>query len=161
MPSPLRPGAAVVALLAVVVLVAACSRSSTTVSDSRFEAYAGATLDQAATDAANALAASVGQANKVSRIYMTPADYDTVAAFYLARGTAMEVPPLPEASRRLPDGSEIRRQVVILDGAPSLVESDLWVVVQRPFVGNERVEGGKPVLEDVRDVTTIVVVERH
>jgi hypothetical protein len=160
-PSCARSRRAAALAILVAAAVAACSRDSAPGPGAAFPLYDGATLDAAATDAANALAANAGQANKVSHIFMTPDPYDAVAGFYLAKGAEAQVPPLPEAARRLPDGSEIRRTVVILDGAANLPGSNLWVVVQRPYVGAAREADGKVVFDDVRDRTSIAVVERQ
>jgi hypothetical protein len=147
--------------LAAAIGLLACSSGTAPEEIDAFPIYAGATLDAAATQAANDMAASAGQANKVSHVYFTADAFAKVAAFYLSHGSEASVAPIPEASRTLPDGREIQRVVVILDGAASLEDSNLWVNVQRPFIGVVRVEDGKPILEDVRDVTTIVEVERR
>jgi len=153
--------AGVRAALALALAVGGCSGGSETTTGRAFPVFPGAAIDQAATEAANALAANAGQANKVSHIYMASAPYEAVVAFYREKGVEAAVPPIPDASRWLPDGTEIRRTVFILDGAPDLQGSSLWVNVQRPYVGNVRSEGDRPVFEDVRDVTTIAVVERR
>jgi hypothetical protein len=142
----------------VALALAACSDSAP---PGEAPIFAGAELDSVATDAANAMALSAGQGNKVSRIYFTSESYEAVAGFYGAKGKEAPLPVLPEELRILPDGGEVRRSAFILDGAADLAQSDLWANVQRPFFTGVDTSSGTPVYQGLRDVTTIVIVERR
>jgi hypothetical protein len=91
--------------------------------------------------------------------YLTTDSFDKVVNFYRAIGREHT-----SASRHtretLPSGQPIRKTFLILDGAPDLVSSRIWLRIQQPFIGSISHPGGTPVYSDVRPVTEIVLTER-
>lgn len=90
--------------------------------------------------------------------YFTHDSFDQVLAFY--RGFAREYANPRMTTRKLPNGEEIRKAFLILDGAPDVERSRSWVSIQHPFTGQVTMQAGVPQYSDVREVTEIVYMER-
>jgi len=91
--------------------------------------------------------------------YLTKDSFEDVVTFY--KGFANEYTgPKARPGSKLPNGQEIRRTFLILDGAPDILHSRSWISVQRPFFGSVSREGGELQYKDVRDVTEIVLTEK-
>jgi hypothetical protein len=88
--------------------------------------------------------------------YLTSDPYEKVVDFYKKLGKEFARPGAPPL-RKLPDGRQMRKTFLILDGVTDIGASKRWISVQRPFVGAPTVAGGAP---DVRDVTEIVLTEK-
>jgi len=93
---------------------------------------------------------------------LTDDSFDQVVAFYKGIGREYTDPRMQESAKsaRLPDGREIRKAFLILDGASDVARSTHWVRIQHPFIGLVSMKGGAPQYSDVRDVSEIVVTER-
>lgn len=130
--------------------------------------YPGAKLDPEVTRKAKQ-AAPGGQGPDA--VATTTDTFEKVLAFYAAAGTVVTIParrgqPDTGYERELPaavtpgkfvgSGIKVKQAMVILDGASDLSTSKNWVAITRPFIFNTRIEGGRYVYEDVRDVTTII-----
>jgi hypothetical protein len=119
-----------------------------------FKRYRGAKFDQPATDEVRrTVAAEPGL--EVS-VYLTADPFDKVYAFY--RGAAHEYSMPGKRSRKLPTGQELRDAFFLLDGAPDLVHSKLFVKIQRPFIGSGLARGSTAA--EVRDITAIVLSQK-
>ena len=122
--------------------------------------YPGAKADERLSKAATKSLVALGE--KTARLkataYLTDDAYETVRAYYLARGKEFFLPAKPEHLTTLPSGERVKEMFVILDGANNLAVSSSWVKVQRPFVGSMRMVEEKVVFDDVRDVTVITIV---
>jgi hypothetical protein len=88
--------------------------------------------------------------------YFTKDPFDKVLAFYKGLGREY-TNPKAQQNARLPDGQQIQRAFLILDGAPNLESSRSWVRIQHPFTGRVSFKDGTPQYGDVRDVTEIVL----
>jgi hypothetical protein len=91
-------------------------------------------------------------------VYLTDDAYDKVVAFYAGVGRVYRKPGAKPM--HLPGGVEVRKAFFILDDAIDLVRSLNWVSVQSPFIGPGTVKDGKPLYDNVRDVTEIVWTQR-
>jgi len=130
--------------------------------------YPGAKLDPEVTrKAAQAAPGGVGP----DAVATTTDPFEKVLAFYAASGTVVTFPPrrgqpdtghereLPAAAtpgKFVGSGIKVKQAMVILDGASDLTTSKNWVAITRPFIFNTRIEGGRYVYEDVRDITVII-----
>jgi hypothetical protein len=127
-----------------------------------FKPYPGAKVDEKATQEANQMAAGskMGKAPK-STIYTTSDSFQKVFDFYKGMAKEYQMPHQKEGKvKKLPSGQELKEAYFIFDGASDLMNSKLWIKVQRPYIGRVKMEGFQPKYEDVRDVTTIVVAEQ-
>jgi hypothetical protein len=92
--------------------------------------------------------------------WLTNDSFEQVVGFY--RAVAKEyIPPMTPATEKLPNGERIRKTFLIFDGAPDLVTSRQWISIQHPFIGAVTLRQGKRQYEDVREVTEIVLTEKH
>jgi hypothetical protein len=119
-----------------------------------FKRYRGAKFDQPATDEVRRVVAA--EPGLVVTVYLTPDSFDKVYAFY--KGAAHEYAMPGKRTRKLPTGQELRDAFFLLDNAPDLVHSKLWVKIQRPFIGSGLARGSTAA--EVRDVTAIVLSQR-
>ena len=117
-----------------------------------FTLYPGSTFDRAASDAA--MKAS-GGAMRVG-IYVTGDPFEKVVAFYKPRYKETACGNAPA----LANGQRIQWACFVLDGADHLWTSKSWMKVQRPYVGEARLQGGPAQFKDVRDATVIETVEK-
>ena len=90
--------------------------------------------------------------------YLTTDSFEKVVDFY--KGLGKEVTTAKAPDIRLPNGQEVRKKFLILDGAADIVHSKSWLSVQRPFFSAVARPGGSAEFKDVRDVTEIVVTEK-
>ena len=91
--------------------------------------------------------------------FITHDSFDKVVQFYKGFGREYMNPKAP-TDAKLPNGQQIRKSFLILDGAPDVVSSHKWIRVQHPFVGKISIEAGAPQYGDVRDVTEILLTEK-
>ena len=127
-----------------------------------FKPYPGAKIDEKATQEANQMAAGskMGKAPK-SAIYTASDSFEKVFDFYRGISKEYKMPYQKEGKvKQLPSGQELKEAYVIFDGANDLMNSKLWIKVQRPYIGRVKMEGYQPKYEDVRDVTAIVLAEQ-
>ncbi len=118
--------------------------------------FAGAKLDQKATDQARA--AAQNDPGLDVTIYTTDAPFEKVCAYY--KGIGKEYQMLGRRTRKLPTGQELHDAFFLLDEAKDLASSKSWVKVQRPFIGYAGLAARGSQAADVRDVTAIVVSKR-
>jgi hypothetical protein len=85
--------------------------------------------------------------------------FEQVVGFYRAVGREYTPPQAPSAVK-LPDGQPVKKTFLIFDGAPDLVTSTQWIMIQHPFIGPVSLTAGAPQSEDVRDVTEIVLTTK-
>jgi hypothetical protein len=148
-----------VRFMTLVAVVLTCTAVAATVA---LKPYPGARVDEKASQTATTMLKSLGE-KKASMlkatVYMTAAAYDSVTAYYLARGKETHPPSTkPDDLKRLPSGETIREMYVIFDGKKDIIASNAWAHIQRPFVGSMAMVGGKVLMDDIRDVTVITVV---
>jgi hypothetical protein len=117
--------------------------------------YKGAKLDQAATEEARK--ESVTDPGLVVTVYVTADPFEKVYEYY--KSVAHEYRMLGQRTRKLPNGQELHDAFFLLDDAKSLVDSKIWVKIQRPYIGSGLARGIPPA-EEIRDVTAIVLSER-
>ncbi len=113
-----------------------------------FKLYPGAGTD-AWSDEAQRSARAVLPPGTDSDVFVTRDAYEKVYAFYKQSGQEVTLHPGP----RLPDGTQIKWSFFVLDGAPTLAKSKLWLKVQRPTVADME-------MKNVKDVTSIQVVRK-
>jgi hypothetical protein len=94
-----------------------------------------------------------------STVYLSDDAYGKVASFYRTLGKEFEMPGMQKGAK-LPSGQEMLQSFFVLDGAEDLRSSKSWVKVQRPFIGSVAMKDGVPEFKDVRDVTSIEIVEK-
>jgi hypothetical protein len=119
-----------------------------------FKRYRGAKIDQAATTDAQRLAATDPGLDVT--VYVTADSFDKVYIFY--KSAAREYRMLGKRVRKLPTGQELRDAFFLLDDSKDLVNSKMWVKIQRPYIGAGLARGASPA--EVRDVTAIVLSQR-
>ena len=124
------------------------------VSAQEFRRYRGAKVDQAATDAAQRMAAT--DPGLEVTVYVTADSFDKVYIFY--KSHAREYHMLGKRVRKLPSGQDLRDAFFLLDDAKDPVSSKLWIKIQRPFIGVGL--GRDSTSAEVRDVTAIVLEQR-
>lgn len=91
--------------------------------------------------------------------YLTNDSFEKVVAFY--KGFAQEyLTPGAHLNVKLPNGQELKKTFLILDGAPDLRTSRSWLSIQHPFVAAVALKGGEPKNTDIRDVTEIIFTQR-
>ena len=130
--------------------------------------YPGAKVDQELARKAKEEARATGlpDTGAQSEIATTADPFEKVLAFYAAAGQEFRMPSPRGAAdtgyeRELPGGGpKVKQATVILDGAASIATSKDWVSITRPFIFSTRMEGGKMIYTDVRDVTAIVRVRK-
>lgn len=121
--------------------------------------YRGATkFTPPATEATKAALKALPPGTQVSD-YLSNDSFEKVVAFY--KGFAKEYTmPYSRKGGRLPSGQEMKSAFFIFDGAKDLATSKSWAKVQRPYVGSIEMKGFVPEYHDIRDVTTIEVVQK-
>ena len=124
-----------------------------------FKPYPGSKVDEKATQESNQMAAAskMGKAPK-STIYTTSDSFEKVFGFY--QGIAKEYKMPGQRAKKLPSGQELKEAYFIFDEAGDLLNSKLWIKIQRPYIGRVKMEGFQAKYEDIRDVTAIVVAEQ-
>lgn len=124
--------------------------------------YPGAKVDEQASKTATSMLIGFGEKGSKLKatVYMTSDSFEKVTAYYLAKGKETRVPPnKPEEYTKLPSGEPIKEMYVIFDGAADIVAANAWAKIQRPFVGAIGTVNGRVVVDDVRDVTVVTVVQ--
>lgn len=107
------------------------------------------------------MAAQNGMKGMQSTIYTTTDPFEKVYAFYNGMAKEYQMPGQPKGRpRTLPSGQQLKDAYFIFDGANNLMDSKLWIKIQRPYIGNLKIEGFTPKYEDIRDMTAIVVSEK-
>jgi len=143
-------------LLFVTLLVISCVTIA-----GEFKPYPGARIDEKATQEARKMTVESGMPDIHPSIYTTSDPFEKVYAFYQGMGKEYQMPGRVKGKpKMLPSGQELKEAYFILDGAGDLMASKLWIKVQRPYIGNIKLEGLNPKYEDVRDLTAIVVSEK-
>ena len=94
-----------------------------------------------------------------SSIYLTDDAFEKVTGFYGGIGKEYAMPGMNKGGK-LPSGQEIKMAFFIFDGAADLKGSKSWMKVQRPYIGSVDFKGGTPEYKDIRDVTSIQLVEK-
>ena len=92
--------------------------------------------------------------------WFTGDTFEQVLGFYRALGREY-IPPQAPPAEQLPNGQHVQSAFVIFDGAPDPASSKQWISIRHPFVGSVSVELGVRRYHDVRDVTEIVLTEKH
>jgi hypothetical protein len=95
----------------------------------------------------------------VSTIYLTDDAFEKVTAFYASVGKEYSMGGMSKGGK-LPNGQEIKMTFFILDGGKDLKESKSWLKVQRPYIGSVDFKSGTPEYKDIRDVTSVQLVEK-
>ncbi|MGC9971399.1 MAG: hypothetical protein ABSE56_12505 [Bryobacteraceae bacterium] len=119
-----------------------------------FRRYRGTKVDRAATEQAQRAAAT--DPGLEVTVYVTADSFDKVYVFY--KSFAREYNMLGKRVRKLPTGQELRDAFFLLDDAKDLVNSKMWVKIQRPYIGAGLARGAS--VAETRDVTAIVVSQR-
>jgi hypothetical protein len=126
-----------------------------------FKPYPGARIDEKATQESRRVTVESGMPGIHPTIYTTSDPFEKVYAFYQGMAKEYQMPGRAKGKpKMLPSGQELKEAYFILDGAGDLMSSKLWVKVQRPYIGEIKLEGRNPKYEDVRDLTAIVVSEK-
>jgi hypothetical protein len=94
-----------------------------------------------------------------STVYLTNDSFEKVVAFYKASAKEYKIPGMPEGGK-LPTGQELKKTILIFDGAADIATSKNWATVQHPFIGSIGSKGGLPGYNDIRDVTAIMLAEK-
>jgi len=136
---------------------------STPVFAAEFKPYPGAKIDEKATKEAQEVAAAAKMSNVKPTIYTTKDPFDKVFAFYSGIAKEYKMPHQKEGKvKKLPSGQELKEAYFIFDGATDLMNSKLWIKIQRPYIGRAKMGKNFQVeYEDVRDVTAIVASEKR
>jgi hypothetical protein len=108
--------------------------------------YPGAKLDKKA----SAEASKVQPGTRVE-VYSTGDAFEKVVAFYKALYKEHAMPAQPPNIA----GKPAQWAFFTVDGAKTLFSSKLWFKIQRPYIGVDKLPGGKP---DVRNATVIEVL---
>ncbi len=118
-----------------------------------FKPYPGSVLDQKATEKAKIMAAQSGVEGVMGTVYTTEDPIEKVEAFYRNLAKEYEMPGIGK-TRKLSTGQELRQIFFIFDGADDLASSKLWIMVQNPYIADQK-------LKDIRNVTAIVITKRQ
>ena len=94
-----------------------------------------------------------------STTFLTNDPFEKVVAFYKDSGKEYKMPHM-RAGGKLPTGQELKQTFLIFDSAPDIGTSKNWANVQYPFIGSVGIKGGVPEYHDVRDMTTITLIEK-
>jgi hypothetical protein len=146
-----------IAALGVLSLVCAATASG---ADGAFKLYPGAIKYTPPDTEQNRTFANNMRPNTTITAYLTKDSFEKVAAFYRNLGKEYTTPKAP-APQALPNGQHVETVFLIFDGAPDLRTSKLWASVRYPFVGAVTANGATPEYHDVRNVTEIMVTEKH
>jgi hypothetical protein len=125
-----------------------------------FKLYPGAVKYTPPDTEQNRIFANNMRPNMTVTAYLSNDSFEKVAAFYRNLGKEYTTPKAP-AGPALPNGQHIETVFLILDGAADLRTSKLWASVRHPFIGSVTVNGATPEYHDIRDVTEIIVTEKH
>ena len=118
-----------------------------------FKPYPGAKLDAKATKDAQAISA---KAKSKVRIYTTNDTFEKVYDFYKGVAKEFAMPPFsPKGKKSAITGQIVKSAIFICDDAKDLMNSKLWIKVQRPAIGLYMED-----LEKSQDVTAIIVSEK-
>lgn len=122
--------------------------------------YPGAALEEQATAEANK--ALPGAPGPRTTVYTSPDAFSDVVSFYRNVAREYQIPERAQGgTRRLPSGNVLDEAYFLFDGADNLMDSRLWVKVQRPYIGKVGAKDMETTFEDVRDVTMIIIVEKY
>lgn len=128
--------------------------------DGSFKLYPGAVKYTPPDTEQNRTFANNIRSNMSVTAYLSNDSFDKVAAFYRSVGKEYATPKA-SAGLALPNGQHVETLFLIFDGAPDLRTSKLWASVRHPFIGAVSTNGAKPEYHDIRDVTEIIVTEKH
>jgi hypothetical protein len=148
-----------VRLLALGVLSLVCA-GTLSAADGAFKLYPGAVKYTPPDTEQNRAFVSNIRPNMTVTAYLSNDSFDKVAAFYRNLGKEYTTPKAP-AGPALPNGQHVATLFLIFDGAPDLRTSKLWASVRHPFIGAVTTNGAKPEYHDIRDITEIIVTEKH
>lgn len=146
-----------VAVLGVLSLACAGMASA---ADGAFKLYPGAVKYSPPDTEQNRTFANNTRPNMTVTAYLSNDSLEKVAAFYRNIGREYTTPKAA-AGPALPNGQHVETVFLIFDGAPDLRTSKLWASVRHPFIGAVTTNGAKPEYHDIRDVTEIIVTEKH
>jgi hypothetical protein len=132
----------------------------TSAADGAFKVYPGAVKYTPPDTEQNRAFANNIRPNMTVTAYLTNDSFGKVAAFYRNLGKEYTTPKAP-AGPALPNGQHVETVFLIFDGAPDLRASKLWASVRHPFIGAVTANGATPEYHDIRDVTEIIVTEKH
>ena len=91
--------------------------------------------------------------------YVTNDSFEKVVEFYKGVGKEYTMPGQKKGAK-LPSGQDLKQAYFIFDGAKDLSESKSWAKVQRPYIGGVDFKGGRPEYHDLRDITSIDLVQK-
>jgi hypothetical protein len=128
--------------------------------DGAFKLYPGAVKYTPPDTEQNRAFANNTRPNMTITAYLSNDSFEKVAAFYRNLGKEYTTPKAP-AGPALPNGQHLETVFLIFDGAADLRTSRLWASVRHPFIGAVTVNGATPEYHDVRDVTEIILTEKH
>lgn len=119
--------------------------------EENFKAYPGAQNDTKMSEEAS----QVQPGTKVE-VYTTGDSFDQVKTFY--KNLYKEY-NMPANAPNIGD-KKAEWAFFLIDGGKDLQDSKHWMKIQRPYVGSFKMEGLKPIYSDIRDVTSIEVIQK-
>ena len=123
-----------------------------------FKPYPGAKLDEKATKDAQEVAAMMKTKTKAkASVYTTDDSFEKVYEFYKGVAKEFSMPHFSaEGTKSAITGQTMKAAFFIMDGAPDIQTSNLWIKVQRPAIGLYKED-----LEKAQDITAIIVSEKR
>ncbi|NLI33444.1 MAG: hypothetical protein GX422_11825 [Deltaproteobacteria bacterium] len=101
--------------------------------------------------------------NLKTLVFVTSADFESVVSFYEKTGKRYRVGALERrrGKKLYSAGTKLEEAFVILDGAPDLWTSRLWVKIQSPLIEQVQGEALDREYRNIRPMTEIILVDRR
>lgn len=101
--------------------------------------------------------------NLKTLVYVTSDPFEKVVDFYAETGNRYRVGALERrrGKKLYSEGKRLEEAFFILDGAPDLWTSRLWVKVQNPLIEKVKGEALDREYQNIRNLTAIVLVDRR